>query len=89
MKIISLDKTMEAIHATQSVGISELKLNPTAVIENAGGGAVAILNRNKPVAYLLPADQYEALLDRLKDYELADLVRATQNKPLVEAGIHK
>jgi len=41
------------------------------------------------VAYLLPADQYEALLDRLKDYELADLVRATQNKPLVEAGIYK
>jgi antitoxin StbD len=26
---------MEAIHATQSVGISELKLNPTAVIESA------------------------------------------------------
>jgi mRNA-degrading endonuclease RelE of RelBE toxin-antitoxin system len=44
---------MEAIHAIQSVGISELKFNPTAVIENADGGAVAILNRNKPVAYLL------------------------------------
>jgi len=89
LKIISLEKIMEAIHATQSVGISELKLNPTAVIESADGGAVAILNRNKPVAYLLPADQYEALLDRLEDYELADIVRARQDEPLVEVDIHK
>lgn len=80
---------MDAIHATQSVGISELKLNPTAVIEGADGGAVAILNRNKPVAYLLPADQYEALLDPLEDYELADIVRARQNEPLIEVDIHK
>jgi antitoxin StbD len=85
LKIISLEKVMEAIHATQSVGISELKLNPTAVIESADGGAVAILNRNKPVAYLLPADRYEALLDRLEDYELADIVRARRNEPLVES----
>ncbi|MDB5831448.1 MAG: type toxin-antitoxin system prevent-host-death family antitoxin [Caballeronia sp.] len=89
MKIISSEKTVDAIHATQSVGISELKLNPTAVIEGADGGAVAILNRNKPVAYLLPADQYEALLDRLEDYELADIVRARQNEPLIEVDIHK
>ena len=89
MKIISSEKTVDAIHATQSVGISELKLNPTAVIEGADGGAVAILNRNKPVAYLLPADQYELLLDRLEDYELADIVRARQNEPLIEVDIHK
>jgi antitoxin StbD len=80
---------MEAIHAIQSVGISELKFNPTAVIESADGGAVAILNRNKPVAYLLRADQHEALLDRLEDHELADIVRARQNELLVEVDIHK
>jgi len=75
LRFISPGKITEAIHATQSVGISALKLNPTAVIESADGRAVAILNRNKPVAYLLPADQYEALLDPLEDYELADMVR--------------
>jgi antitoxin StbD len=89
LKIISLEKVMEAIHATQSVGISELKLNPTAVIESADGVAVAILNRNKPVGYLLPADRYEALLDQLEDYELADIARARRNEPLVEVDIHK
>jgi antitoxin StbD len=89
LKIISLEKIMEAIHATQSVGISELKLNPTAVIESADGVAVAILNRNKPVGYLLPADRYEALLDQLEDYELADIARVRRNEPLVEVDIHK
>ena len=89
MRFISPGKITEAIHATQSVGISALKLNPTAVIESADGRAVAILNRNKPVAYLLPADQYETLLDRLEDYELADIVRARQNEPMVEVDIHK
>ena len=75
MRFISPGKITEAIHATQSVGISALKLNPTAVIESADGREAAILNRNKPVAYLLPAEQYETLLDRLEDYELADMVR--------------
>jgi len=89
LRFISPGKITEVIHATQSVGISALKLNPTAVIESADGRAVAILNRNKPVAYLLPADQYEALLDRLEDYELADIVRARQNEPMVEVDIHK
>jgi antitoxin StbD len=88
MKIVSLEKIMEAIHATQSVGISELKLNPTAVIESAEGGAIAVLNRNKPVAYLLPADLYEALLNRLEDYELGELVRARQNDPTVKVNIN-
>jgi hypothetical protein len=41
---------MEAILATQSVGISELALNHTAVIESAEGGAIAVLDWNKPVA---------------------------------------
>jgi antitoxin StbD len=41
------------------------------------------------VAYLLPADRYEALLDRLEDYELADIVRARQDEPLVKVDIHK
>lgn len=40
--------TMEAILAPSSVGISELKANPTAVLEASGNKPVAILNRNKP-----------------------------------------
>jgi antitoxin StbD len=47
---------MDAILAPASVGISELKANPTAVLEASGDQPVAILNRNKLVGYLLTAD---------------------------------
>lgn len=57
------------------IGISELKKNPMKAFEEAEGAPLAVLNRNKPVFYLIPADNYEALLDRLEDYELADEAR--------------
>lgn len=60
---------MEHLFATRSVSITELKRSPSAIIEQAGNEAVAVLNHNRPAAYLLPAATYEAMLDRLNtDY---------------------
>lgn len=78
---------MESILASQSVGISELKVNPNAVIEGAHGHPVAILNRNKPVAYLIPADAWEAILDKLDDLKLAQLVKERQGQPTVKVDL--
>ena len=58
------------------VRITELKRNPSAVIEAADGESVAVLVHNKPSAYLVPAATYKRLLDRLEDLELAELVRS-------------
>lgn len=67
---------MEAILSDNSVSITELKRNPSAVIEAADDEAVAVLVHNKPSAYLVPAATYRRMLDRLEDLELAELVRA-------------
>jgi antitoxin StbD len=67
---------MESILADASISITELKRNPSAVIEAADGESVAVLVHNKPSAYLVPADTYKRLLERLEDLELAELVRA-------------
>jgi antitoxin StbD len=67
---------IETIHAGASVSISDLKKNPSAVIAAAEGFPIAILNRNSPAAYLVPAEAWEALMDRLEDIELAELVRS-------------
>ena len=56
---------MEHLLATRSVSITELKRSPSAIIEQAGDEAVAVLNHIRPAAYLLPAATYEAMLDRL------------------------
>ena len=67
---------MEHILSGASISISELKRNPTAVINAADGEPVAVLVHNKPSAYLVPAATYRRLLERLEDLELAELVHA-------------
>ena len=67
---------IEALHAGAGVSISDLKKNPSAVIAAAEGFPVAVLNRNVPAAYLVPAKAWEELMDRLEDIELAELVRS-------------
>lgn len=66
---------MEQIHANLSVSISELKKNPTATLKQARGKPVAILNHNTPMAYLIPADVYGAIMDIIDDYELGEIVK--------------
>ncbi|HMG48756.1 MAG TPA: type II toxin-antitoxin system prevent-host-death family antitoxin [Allosphingosinicella sp.] len=67
---------IDSILASASVSISDLKKNPSAVIAAADGFPVAVLNRNTPSAYLVPAKAWEELMDRLEDVELAEIVRA-------------
>ena len=70
---------MTQILANYSASISELKKSPSSVIENAGGEAVAILNHNKPSAYIVPSALYESMMDIIDDYHLAEIVRERLN----------
>lgn len=67
---------LSSVLSDASISISDLKKNPSAAIEATGGFPVAVLNRNIPAAYLVPAKAWEELMDRLEDIELAELVRA-------------
>ena len=67
---------MEALLARSSVGISELKLNPTAVLEASDDMPVAILNRNKPVGYLMTAAAWEKIHNILEDKEILKIVQS-------------
>ncbi len=62
---------IKAIYADTTVSVTDLrKLNPSKILEQAGGHPVAILNHNKPEAYLLSAKAYEKILEALDDLEL-------------------
>ncbi len=78
---------LQTILADASVSISDLKKNPSAVIAAAEGFPVAVLNRNTPEANLVPAAAWEALMDRLEDMELAEIVRARMGQEEVEVSI--
>lgn len=66
---------MTQILSNYSASISELKKSPSSLIEEAGGEAVAILNHNKPSAYLVPSALYESMMDIIDDCYLAKEVR--------------
>jgi antitoxin StbD len=66
---------MDAVLAQTSIGITELKKNPSAVIRDAGTETIVVLHHNKPSAYLVPAKTYEALMDVLDDLQLIPVVQ--------------
>jgi len=78
---------VQRIHARASVSISDLKKNPSSVIDQASGEAVAILNHNRPTAYLVPAAAYEAILERLDDLDLAKIVRKRHSEATVSVTL--
>ncbi|MFC1844714.1 type II toxin-antitoxin system Phd/YefM family antitoxin [Thermodesulfobacteriota bacterium] len=71
---------MKTILANCSASISELKKNPSALIDQSDGETIAILNHNKPTAYLIPAESYEMLMEKLEDYQLGLIVNERQNE---------
>lgn len=67
---------MQRIEAEVAVSVSDLKKNPTAIVEDAVGAPVAILNHNRIMAYMVPASTYEAMIDALDDQALAEIAKA-------------
>ena len=80
---------MRQVLSSCSASISELKKNPTALLNEAEGAPIAILNHNVPAAYLIPAETYEWLMDKLEDSELAQIVkeRAGEKEHAIEVNI--
>jgi len=78
---------MERLYARASVSISDLKKNPSRIIHEAEGAPVAVLNHNRPSAYLIPAATFEALMEKVEDYELAQLVKEREADPTVAVSL--
>ncbi|WP_373768019.1 type II toxin-antitoxin system Phd/YefM family antitoxin [Glaesserella sp.] len=79
---------MPSIVLTNTVAsITELKTNPMATFNAAGGEAIAILNRNEPAFYCVPPHIYEYLMELADDAELARIVEERQNDELVEVNL--
>ena len=67
--------------------VSELKKNPMATVSAGEGYPVAILNRNQPAFYCVPAELYERMLDALDDQELVKLVTERSSQSLHDVDL--
>lgn len=75
------------ILAEISASVSELKKNPMATVAAGEGFPVAILNRNEPAFYCVPAKAYEALIEKLEDMELNALADKRENQPEIKVNL--
>jgi len=62
---------MDRILASYSASITELKKSPSKLLELADNEPIAILNHNKPSAYMVPAEMFEKMMEILEDIDLA------------------
>jgi antitoxin StbD len=77
------------IYAGYTASITELKRNPQALINDAKGEPIALLNHNRPTAYIVPAETYEELMELAEDLELGQIIeqRKAEKGSAVEVGI--
>ncbi|PKI14922.1 type II toxin-antitoxin system Phd/YefM family antitoxin [Colwellia sp. 12G3] len=71
-----------------AASISELKANPMKVALSAHGEAIAILNRNEPAFYCIPAETYEFMMDHIEDLELLAIVAQRKNEASIKVSLN-
>jgi len=75
------------IHAETVASIAEFRKNPMRTVAAGEGFPVAILNRNAPAFYCIPADAYEALLERLEALELQAIADARDGQAVLTVSL--
>lgn len=70
-----------------AASISELKANPMKVVSSGEGMPIAVLNRNEPAFYCVPAKAYEAMMDLIEDKELLKLAKRRTKEDSVKVSI--
>ncbi|GHX87230.1 type II toxin-antitoxin system Phd/YefM family antitoxin [Vibrio cholerae] len=75
------------ILADVAASITEFKANPMKVATSAFGAPVAVLNRNEPAFYCVPASIYEIMMDKLEDLELLAIAKERLSEDSVSVNI--
>ena len=75
------------ILAQTTASVSELKKNPMGTVAAGEGFPVAILNRNEPAFYCVPAKAYAVLMDKLEDLELNAIADARKGQRVVKVSL--
>ena len=70
-----------------AASISELKANPMKVFVSADGMPIAILNRNQPAFYCVPAKAYQAMMELIDDMALLEIVKQRQQEESVAVSL--
>jgi antitoxin StbD len=76
-----------AVLSEVAASVTELKRDPMGTVASGDGFPVAILNRNEPAFYCVPAAAYEALMERLEDLELNRIADSRKGQRIVKVKL--
>ncbi|MCH4538515.1 antitoxin [Ochrobactrum sp. A-1] len=74
---------MQRVEANIAVSVSDLKKSPSAVMDEAKGEAVAVLNHNR----IMASDVYEDMLEKLDDIRLTEIIRKRADEKGISVDI--
>ena len=77
----------QTIFAKNTFSVTDLRRNTSDVIEVAKSSPVAILNHNKPAAYLISVADYEDMLEQFEDAALTQTVNACAGGKIVKVRL--
>lgn len=75
------------IFAEMTASVTDLKKNPMGTVAAGEGAPVAILNRNAPAFYCVPAKAYEAMLERLDDIQLNKIADSRAKQRVIKVKL--
>ena len=78
---------MQRVKANVVVSVSELKKNPSRIVSMSDGEAVAVLNHNRVIAYMVPAARYEAMMEHIGDLEQTKIIKKRQHENPVQIDL--
>ena len=70
-----------------TASITELKKSPMDTVLAGRGEPVAILNRNTPAFYCIPAELYDHMMEQLEDLDLNKIADARANQKRIRVNI--
>lgn len=82
-----MNQIMQRVEADLAISISDLKKNPGVAFEAAKSQAVAVLNHNKVVGYVISPVAWEGMLEALDDLHIIGQIEKTRNEPRIEVTL--
>lgn len=82
---------MDTLYAQYTASITEVKRNLSNILKESAGNTIAILNHNKPEAYLVPAPLYEQLIQQIEaqeDLEDSRLIHERSSGKFIEVNLN-
>jgi antitoxin StbD len=82
-----MNSPFQRIDADLAISVSDLKKNPTATFEMAKSQAVAVLNHNRVIGYVISAEAYDGFLEMAEDLEDIAEINRTKDDELVRVKL--